>query len=312
MMTPSVCQGCATGCNTEVHHRDGRAWRIVPRHNPDGNGYWMCDDGRFTYHDLRRDRLGGPVVGGLPASWDRALETAARQLRAALASDRESVGVVLSAQHENEANYVLAKLGLDIWQLDNVYIGGKRAVPERADDKLRDADVNPNTTGVRSILASGHPGADHRGETAAVLEADLLSGDVTALIVLGNDLDLSEEGLEAARNLETLIVIADREVGISRVATVALPSAAWAETTGTVTNRDGRVQQRHAAFGPPGQSLPAWEIVTKLAQACDAALSYADTRSVFTEMVANVAAFEGAAWRRDPRPVQLRWAHSRG
>ncbi|HUH03669.1 MAG TPA: 2Fe-2S iron-sulfur cluster-binding protein [Kofleriaceae bacterium] len=308
MMTPSVCQGCATGCNTELHHKDGRAWRIVPRHNPDVNAYWMCDDGRFTYHDLRRDRLGGPVVGGLPSSWDRALETAARQLGAALAKDRESVGVVLSAQHENEANYVLAKLGLDIWQLENVYIGGKRAVPDRADDRLRDADVNPNTTGVKSILAN----RDQRGETAAVLEADLLSGDVTALIVLGNELDLSEDGLEAARNLETLIVIADREVGISKLATVVLPSAAWAETTGTVTNRDGRVQQRHAAFGPPGHSLPAWEIITKLAQACDAALSYPDTRSVFTEMVANVAAFKGATWRRDPRPVQLRWAHSRG
>ncbi|MGH9888983.1 MAG: 2Fe-2S iron-sulfur cluster-binding protein, partial [bacterium] len=38
--TPSVCNGCATGCNTEVHHRNGRAWRLVPRLNPDVNKYW--------------------------------------------------------------------------------------------------------------------------------------------------------------------------------------------------------------------------------------------------------------------------------
>jgi NADH-quinone oxidoreductase subunit G len=308
MMTPSVCQGCATGCNTELHHKDGRAWRIVPRHNPDVNDYWMCDEGRFTYHDLRRDRLGGPVVAGMPSSWDRALEVAAKQIAAALAADRTSVGVVLSAQHENEANYLLAKLGVDIWQLENVYIGGKQSVPERADDKLRDADVNPNTAGVKAILARG----EHRGEGAAVLEADLLSGDIKALIVLGNDLALTEEGLDAARDLETLVVIADREVGVAKLATVALPSAAWAETSGTVTNRNGLVQQRHAAFAAPGQALPAWEIVTKLAQACDAAVSFSDARAVFTEMVGSVESFHGATWRRDPRPVQLRWAHSRG
>ena len=55
--TPSVCNGCATGCNVEIHHKHGRAWRLVPRHNPDVNEYWMCDEGRFTYHDLREQRL---------------------------------------------------------------------------------------------------------------------------------------------------------------------------------------------------------------------------------------------------------------
>ncbi|HET6614206.1 MAG TPA: 2Fe-2S iron-sulfur cluster-binding protein, partial [Kofleriaceae bacterium] len=52
MMTPSVCQGCATGCNTEIHHKSGRVWRLVPRENPEVNGHWMCDEGRFTYKDL--------------------------------------------------------------------------------------------------------------------------------------------------------------------------------------------------------------------------------------------------------------------
>ena len=31
--TPSVCNGCATGCNIEIHHRNERAWRLVPRLN---------------------------------------------------------------------------------------------------------------------------------------------------------------------------------------------------------------------------------------------------------------------------------------
>ncbi|HEY6173673.1 MAG TPA: 2Fe-2S iron-sulfur cluster-binding protein, partial [Kofleriaceae bacterium] len=59
--TPSVCNGCATGCNIEIHHKHGRAWRLVPRHNPDVNKYWMCDEGRFTYHELREQRLAAPL-----------------------------------------------------------------------------------------------------------------------------------------------------------------------------------------------------------------------------------------------------------
>ena len=43
----------------------------MPRFNPDVNGYWMSDDGRFTYHELRQERLAGALVGGLPAGWDR-------------------------------------------------------------------------------------------------------------------------------------------------------------------------------------------------------------------------------------------------
>ena len=44
----SVCTGCATGCNIDIHHREGRIFRFRPRYNPDVNQYWMCDEGRMT------------------------------------------------------------------------------------------------------------------------------------------------------------------------------------------------------------------------------------------------------------------------
>ena len=90
--TPSVCNGCATGCNIEIHHKNGRAWRLVPRHNPDVNKYWMCDEGRLTYHPLREQRLAGATVDGLPAGWDRAIRAAADHLTPMLAASRQAVG----------------------------------------------------------------------------------------------------------------------------------------------------------------------------------------------------------------------------
>lgn len=307
-MTPSVCNGCATGCNIEIHHRNERAWRLVPRHNADVNEYWMCDEGRFTYHALREQRLAVPILDGLPASWDRALQAAASKLGAVLQADAGAVGVVLSAQHTNEDNYVLSRLVKKIWQLENVYLGGKAPVPDRADDILRDADVNPNTNGAQAIAAA----VDCQPGDIAALEKDLVEGKLKALLVLGQNLPLSGEAMARAKALDALVVIASAETSMVSAAHVALPCAAWAEIHGTITNRQGRVQRMHAAFAPPGQALPAWEVVSRLAQACDAALSYTHPKTIFQEMIGSIEAFQGADWGKPAPLVQLRFAASRG
>jgi predicted molibdopterin-dependent oxidoreductase YjgC len=115
-----------------------------------------------------------------------------------------------------------------------------------------------------------------------------------------------------AAELELLVVIADTEDGIVSRAKVALASAAWAEVSGTVTNRQGIVQRMHAAYAPSGQALPAWEIIVRLAQASGAAIAYNHPRQVFDDLAAKVPDFKGAVWGRETRPIQLRWANSRG
>ncbi len=310
-MTPSVCTGCATGCNIEIHHNSGRVWRLVPRHKPGVNDYWMCDEGRFTYHELREDRLAGPVVDGLPASWERALGQAAEKLGANLAADKSRVGVVLSAAAGNEDNFALAKLASEIWELEHIYIGGRKSAPERADDILRDADVNGNGAGVEAIAAALSPNGGKPGDAAA-LESDLVDGKLAALVVLGHELELSDEARVAAGKLDALVVIAAREVGLATAASVALPASMWAEADGTITNRQGMVQRLQAAISPPGQAAPAWRSVVRLARACDVAMNYESAKAVFTEMVAQVSAFKDARWGRAARPVKLRFAGSRG
>lgn len=301
--TPSVCQGCATGCNIEIHHRNQRAWRLVPRHNPEVNGHWMCDEGRFTYHDLREGRLAAPVVDGLPSSWDKALKAAAERLAAPLKTPG-AVAVVLSAQASNEDNFALARLA-QAWKAA-VYWTARPTRPERADDRLRDADVNPNTAGLAAILA-GVAGA----QDLAALEAAVLGGTIKAVVLHGWDLPLAEAALGRLREL-TLVSLASHERGPIKHATVALPTAAWAETAGSVTNRDGRLQRMHAAFPAPGHAVPGWEAVVRLAQATGAKLTWAQARDVWKDMTAAVPAWKDQAWGREVRPLQLRFAGSRG
>src|SRR5256886_9605075 len=84
--TPSGCNGCAVGCNVELHARDGRILRMVARENREVDDGWLCDMGRFdTLPPLAGNRPIRPMVrvsGRLePASWDEALSRAAELLR---------------------------------------------------------------------------------------------------------------------------------------------------------------------------------------------------------------------------------------
>jgi NADH-quinone oxidoreductase subunit G len=303
--TPSVCNGCATGCNIEIHHREGQIYRLVPRPNPEVNKYWMCDEGRFTYQDVRKERAFVPLHRGLPVSWDQALTHASNLLGKLLDGERDSVGVVLSAGHTNEDNWVLSRLAREFLQLSRIYVAGKPAVPSRADTILRDADVNPNTRGAKAVGLGKH--AD-----AAALETDLRSGSVKGLIVLGSDTALGEQALAAASKLDALIVIAAHERGLVPSAHVFLPCGDWAEVHGTIMNRQGKVQRLRAAFPPGGQALPAWEGVVRLAHKLGAAFDYPQAKAVFTDLKGAVPDFAGAEWGREERTIQLRFAGSRG
>jgi len=44
---PSVCTGCAVGCNTLPGERYGKIKRVHNRYNAEVNGYFLCDRGRF-------------------------------------------------------------------------------------------------------------------------------------------------------------------------------------------------------------------------------------------------------------------------
>ncbi|HSS00046.1 MAG TPA: 2Fe-2S iron-sulfur cluster-binding protein [Kofleriaceae bacterium] len=301
--TPSVCNGCATGCNIEIHHKHGRAWRLVPRHNPDVNKYWMCDEGRFTYHELREKRLAAPLIDGLPSSWDRAVSAAASLLTGIASVAPAAVGIVLSAEYSNEDNFALGKLA-KAWGIATVYVAGKPAVPERADGRLRVADVNANTAGLKHITA---------GLGLTVKPVAQIAPEVRMLLMLGTELP----GLDAGRLRELdVIAISTHERGPVTSAKVALPAAAWAEAAGTVTNVADRVQRMHAAFPAPGLALPAWEAVVRLAHATafgeSSSLGYAHAREVFKDMTQTISAWSALTWAREARPLALRFAGSRG
>ena len=295
--TPSVCPGCATGCNIEVHASHGKIRRLVPRENLAVNKFWMCDEGRFEYKAVHENRVMLPLLAGKRARLDGAVAEAARLLRAELTRSAASVGVVLSAGATNEDTHALLRLALDGLALKRVYAGGRPA--GWFDSILVSADKNPNTAGVRGMAPTARSLED--------LAADVASGAVTALLALGN------ESLSLAKGkLAALVSLTSHKGPLVDSAQVVLPVATWAEVDGSFTNKDGRVQRIHAAISAPGESVPAWQAVVRLADKLGVTLGYATADQVFAEAALRHAFLKGATWGPPSQSVQLRFGESRG
>jgi NADH-quinone oxidoreductase subunit G len=308
--TSSVCAGCATGCNDEIHHARGEIYRLVPRENQDVNKFWMCDDGRMTYHEIRQNRVAGARVQGETVPLDKALSFAADRIVALRGSSGSSglLGVVANAQATNEDNYLLLKVASALG-VDRVYLAGRPARPDFADDILRHADMNPNTAGARAIAQALMPG---KAKGVPQLAADLEGGALKALWILGDHVDLDEEAQAALARLEVCIYQTPHQNFLSDKVNVLLPAAAWAEVDGTFTNAKGLVQRIRRAVEPPGEARPHRELIQLLARKLGIALDYPNVRMLFKEMKQAVPEFASAEYGRELPVVQLRFAGSRG
>lgn len=85
---PAIAPHDGLGSNIYMHTRDGEVMRVVPRENEVVNEVWLSDRDRFSYVGIASDdRLMSPMVrveaGWREASWEDALEMAAKGLKAA-------------------------------------------------------------------------------------------------------------------------------------------------------------------------------------------------------------------------------------
>jgi NADH-quinone oxidoreductase subunit G len=324
--TPSVCAGCATGCNDEIHHAQGRIYRLVPRENQAVNKFWMCDEGRFSYHEIRNRRVAGARVLGEPASMDKAIAFAAERLQACKTAGAP-LGVVLNAQATNEDNFALLQVAKALG-ITQVYMAGRPMDESRADNILRSADVNPNTAGVKMLAGPSAKGVSQ-------LAHDLLSGGLRGLWILGDHVALDEDAQAALEKLDVAVYQSPHENFLSDRVHVLLPAASWAEVHGTFVNRNGLMQRVRAAVEPPGEARPHHELIALIARKLRidvlppapvvvdeeqhprvrpvvAAPQLPTARALFAQMVQSVPELSGQKFGPEAPLIQLRFAGSRG
>ncbi len=107
---PSLCTGCAVGCNTLPGERYGRLKRVHNRYNREVNGYFLCDRGRFGagfVNDSKRLNTAGRRNSD--GRYD-AIEPADALSEMASACRGGKLAAVGSPRASVEANYLLRRL----------------------------------------------------------------------------------------------------------------------------------------------------------------------------------------------------------
>ncbi len=303
--TPSICPGCSRGCNMEIHfnerfnprYHEKRVHRLKPRHNKDVNSYWMCDEGRYSYHSIDADnRLRAPMVrqNGThrEVTWEEALKATARALKNTLEKyGPESVSLLASPQMTNEELFRLRRIFRDHLGVSAIEYRVPRKEEGYSDDFLVTPDKNPNSRGAEVL---GFAGKD----SDELLRA-CSSGKMHFLYICCHDLTLAydtEIVNTALGKVDFVVFQGSWHHATAALADVLLPAAVYAEKEGTFTNFQGRVQRIHAAIPPLGESLPDLDILARLAAELGLPLKPASAREVFLEIGRDITAFAGLSF----------------
>ena len=283
----SVCPGCSRGCNISIHYNQRlgykaggkRVQRLKPRFHPHINQWWMCDQGRFGYQFIDRDRIEFPMLLSGErlelTGWQEALQKGADLLKSTLNEHGpEAVGVIASPQQSNEELYLIRKLFRECLGIENIGFRNPWEKEGFSDDYLIRADKNPNSRGAEAMELGG--------DVKSILER-AAAGEIRLLYVFQHDLAADAEARSLLEKAENLIYQGSNQNETMEMAELVLPSSTYAEADGTFTNFEGRVQQFHQAFLPLSEARAGLEILLDLARGLEQDLVYKSAEDLFME-----------------------------
>jgi NADH-quinone oxidoreductase subunit G len=105
---------------------------------------------------------------------------------------------------------------------------------------------------------------------------------------------LAQDALRSARSVIAITPYASES--LKALATVLLPMAAFAETSGTYVSLEGRWQSQRAAARAPGEARPGWKILRVLGNLCDlAGFDYESSEDVRDDLQSLIESRAGSA-----------------
>jgi formate dehydrogenase alpha subunit len=177
----------------------------------------------------------------------------------------------------------------DMGALPNVYTGYQQVAKPEVRARMAEAWGVAELPAEPGLTATEMLPAAHRGE----LKALYIVGENP--LVSDADLAHAEESL---RRLEFLVVQDIFLTETAKLAHVVLPAACFAETDGTFTNTERKVQRVRKAVEPPGAARADWEIVCDLAGRLGPPMAYAGTAAVLDEIARVTPSYCGIDYAR--------------
>jgi NADH-quinone oxidoreductase subunit G len=295
----TICTLCSKGCSTSAWLKGKPEWakgsrliRMTPRYNPDVNGYWMCDIGRFDYHWIEgATRLRRPLMRSgtalEPASWHDVQPKLRDRLQEAVAAS--SMRFLVSAHAATEELFVLKELVTGLLGNDGLkatavsWKTSQKSQPPPSKFKVPQTDA-PNVNGARDLGYAVGRGNEATADVSELRKA-IEGGLVKALYVIdpGPDTLGDVAWIADARRkglLPILIVQGVVTTALTAAADIVLPGTAFVEKDAIYTNDQGRVQAASRAIAPPGEALEDWQILTNIGRSLGLTLPYRDATDV--------------------------------
>ncbi len=177
----------------------------------------------------------------------------------------------------------------DMGVLPDVYTGYQKASNPATREKFEKAwgtGMLPDTEGTR--IPAMFDGINH--------------GDIKALYLIGENVVMSEPNqahtINALKNVEFLIVQDIFMNETAEYADVVLPAACFAETQGTFTNTERRVQRVRKAVEPPGLARDDWWITREIARRMGFVMAYDSAEQIWEEIRSLSPAMAGITYKR--------------
>jgi formate dehydrogenase major subunit len=144
-----------------------------------------------------------------------------------------------------------------------------------------------------------------RGLTVVEIMDAIHNDVIHGMYIMGENPAMSDPDLNHARaalaHLDHLVV---QDIFLTETAVyadVVLPSSAWPEKDGTVTNTNRQVQMGRKALPLPGEAREDWWITIELAKRMGLNWTYTHPRDVYPEMASMMPALDNISWERVER-----------
>ncbi|AXH15874.1 2Fe-2S iron-sulfur cluster-binding protein [Malaciobacter mytili] len=224
----AICNGCSKGCNIHVDHRkekykDDQIFRFRPRVNKAVNGFFMCDEGRLSYHNENKNRFTNAIVD----SKETTIESSIASMFKLVANNKDILFVVspnLSCEELQNVNSFAKMLKANVSGYSPNYID-----ESFKDDYLRRSDKSANRAAFKEYGIS---------EDEKEFKANLEKASLVVIL----DTNYFDENINLLDNKKVVSCFSHNCLTIGK-SNVAIPISSFYEKSGTYINCDNIKQK---------------------------------------------------------------------
>ena len=297
----TICTRCSTGCNITTEVKENKIYRIKPRENMQVNQWWMCDEGRYGYHDWEKaERISHPskhVANGSwePIAWEDAFDLVVKNI----SENKSGFGALASTYLSNEELYLLKELvGKTSGEAGNCgYRKGATGESWKSKSGFTiQADKSPNTFGAEKII----------GTTSESILTRIREGKITSLLVFGGSIhqEVTHQEKEAFSKLKFLAVVDVANGPLADQGQLILPGSNGFEKTGSFTNVQGMVQRTRQVIHPPGSAQAEWKTIKKIGEKLGLKFDVYSTKEIFEKIGNQIPSFKDMTYEKMGRQGQ--------